>query len=115
MKKRRKAKLGEIAHRWLVPVTGVLFLIVGGAKLIGVFGDATILKWPDPVLRLPGWLLMSTAGIVEVVVGSLCVLGKDRLFPCAVVAVVGGWFDFVSGDGLTFRGEVAVSMFRAGC
>ena len=53
MMKRTKTKLGEIAHRWLVPAAGMLFLIVGGAKLVSVFGDAKILKWPDPVLRLP--------------------------------------------------------------
>ena len=32
MKKRRKAKLGEVAHRWLVPAAGMLFLIVGKSK-----------------------------------------------------------------------------------
>ena len=80
MKKRSKAKLGGLAHRRLVPAAGMLFLVAGGAKLISVFGDATILKWPDPVLRSPWWLLTSIAGMVEVVVGSLCVLAKDRLF-----------------------------------
>ena len=44
MKKRRKAKLGEVMHRWLVPIAGGLFLVAGGAKLISVFGDATMLK-----------------------------------------------------------------------
>lgn len=90
MKKRRKAKLGELAHHWLVPAAGMLFLIVGGAKLISVFGDAKILKLPDPVLRLPWWLLMSTAGIVEVVVGSLCVLGKDRLSRAQALLLLSG-------------------------
>ena len=65
MKKRRKAKLGELAHRWLVPAAGMLFLVAGGAKLISVFEDAKILKLLDPVLRLPWWLLMSTAGMVN--------------------------------------------------
>ena len=32
---------------------GHVVLIAGGAKLISAFGDATILKLPDPVLRLP--------------------------------------------------------------
>ena len=32
MKKRRKAKLGELAHRWLVTASGALFLIVGKSK-----------------------------------------------------------------------------------
>ena len=86
MKKMSKVKLGEIAHRWLVPAAGVLFLLVGGAKLISVFGDATILKWPDPVLRLPWWLLMSIAGVVEVAVGLLVRVGKRSSFsarsPC---------------------------------
>lgn len=85
MKKMSKAKLGELAHRWLVPAAGMLFLVAGGGKLISVFGDATILKLPDPVLRLPWWLLMATASMVEMAVGSLCVLEKTASFgrsPC---------------------------------
>ena len=69
MKRRSEAKLGEVEHRWLVPAAGALFLIAGGAKLISVFDDAKRLKLPDPALRLPWWLLMSTAGIVDAVVG----------------------------------------------
>ena len=110
MKKMSKAKLGELAHRWLVPAAGMLFLVAGGAKLIGVFGDATILKLPDPVLRLPWWILMATAGMVEVAVGSLCA-GKGSSFSGAVLAVVVGRIDFVSGYGLAFRGEGAVFVF----
>ena len=90
MKKRSKAKLGEIAHHRLVPVAGMLFLIVGGAKLVSVFGDTKILKWPDPVLRLPWWLLMSTAGVVEVVVGLLCMLAKDRLIRAQSLLLLAG-------------------------
>lgn len=60
------------------------------------------MKWLDLVLRLPWYLLMSAASIVEEGVVSLCVLAKDGLFPGAVVAVVVGRFDFVSRDGLAF-------------
>ena len=90
---------------------GMLFLIAGRAKLLSVFGGAIILKWLDPALRLPGWLLMSPAGVVEVGVGLLCALAKGCLCPRAVVAVVVGWFDFGSGDGLAFRGKRPVSGF----
>ena len=72
----------------------MLFLIAGGAKLLSVYGGAAILKRLDPVLRMPGWLLMSPAGVVEVGVGLLGVLAKGRLFPGAEVAVVVGRFDF---------------------
>ena len=84
MKKRRKAKLGELAHRWLVPAAGMLFLVAGGAKLISVFEDAKILKLLDPVLRLPWWLLMSTAGMVnlEFSLAELLAVGKGPLAAC---------------------------------
>ena len=72
MRKRSKAKFGELAHRWLVPAAGSLFLIAGGAKLISVFGEAKRLKLPDSVLRLPWWLLMATAGMLEGIAGALC-------------------------------------------
>ena len=111
MKKRSKAKLGELAHRWLVAVAGMLFLVAGGAKLISVFGDATIWKLPDPVLGWPWWLLMAAASIGEVG-GWIAVRVDERSsFSSAVVAVVGGRFDFVSGYGLAFRGQGAMSLF----
>jgi len=58
-------KLGRIVHRRLVPVAGLLFCIVGGAKVVGVFGIAGILETPDPVFGLPWRVVLAGAGIVE--------------------------------------------------
>ena len=91
----------------------MLFLIAGEAKLLSVFGDAKILKWPDPVLRLPGAFdgrrRHRGSGWIAVRVG------EGLSFSGAVVAVVGGRFDFVSGDGLDFIRRRTCVRILAGC
>ncbi len=86
MIKMNKAKFGWFAHRWLAPAAGVLFFIVGGAKLVSVFGDARILKLPDTVLPLPGQVLMAIAGAAETAIGAACVFGRKLLVTMAKAA-----------------------------
>ena len=46
------AAMGKFAcfvHRWLVPAAGVLFVVVGLAKVASVFGEAELLRKPGSV------------------------------------------------------------------
>ena len=54
-KQEKLAAMGKFAcfvHRWLVPAGGLLFVIVGLAKVASVFGEAKLLGKPDPVFGL---------------------------------------------------------------
>ena len=48
-KYRAMGKFACFVHRWLVPASGLLFVIVGLAKVASVFGEAELLGKPDPV------------------------------------------------------------------
>ena len=56
-KQEKLSVMGKFAcfvHRWLVPAAGLLFVVVGLAKVASVFGEAELLGKPDPVLGLCG-------------------------------------------------------------
>ncbi len=92
-----KTKFAWVVHRWLMPSAGVLFVIVGLAKLVSVFGEAELLGKLDPVSGISWRVLMTVAGLGEVEVGAVCLLGKSRLFRAESLL-------FLAGGLLLYRG-----------
>ena len=82
-------KFACFVHRWLVPASGLLFVVVGLAKVASVFGEAELLGKPDPVFGFMWWELMVVAGLVEIAVGLVCLLGKSRLFRAGSLLFLG--------------------------
>ena len=82
-------KFACFVHRWLVPAAGVLFVVVGLAKVASVFGGAELLGKPDPVFGFMWRELMVVAGLVEIAVGLVCLLGKSRLFRAGSLLFLG--------------------------
>ena len=64
-------KFACFVHRWLVPAGGLLFVVVGLAKVASGFGEAESLGKPDPVF------------------GLVCLLGKSRLFRASLLLFAG--------------------------
>lgn len=59
--------MGQFAcfvHCWLVPAAGVLFVVVGLAKVASVFGEAELLGKLDPVFGLVWRELMVVASVL---------------------------------------------------
>lgn len=71
-------KFAYFVYRWLVPAAGLLF--VGLAEVASGFGEAELLGRPDPVFGFMWRELMAAAGLVEIAVGLVCLLGKSHLF-----------------------------------
>ena len=91
-KQEKLAAMGKFAcfvHRWLVPASGLLFVVVGLAKVASVFGEAELLGKPDPVFGFMWRELMVVAGLVEIAVGMVCLLGKSRLFRAGSLLFLG--------------------------
>ena len=66
-KQEKLAVMGKFAcfvHRWLVPAAGLLFVVVGLAKVASVFGEAELLGKPDPVFGFMWRELMAAASIL---------------------------------------------------
>ena len=82
-------KFACFVHCWLVPASGLLFVIVGLAKVASVFGEAELLGKPDPVFGFVWRELMVVAGLVEIAVGLVCLLGKSRLFRAGSLLFLG--------------------------
>ena len=93
IKKQENAEvIGKFAcfvHCWLVPASGLLFVVVGLAKVASVFGELELLGKPDPVFGFMWWELMVVAGLVEIAVGLVCLLGKSRLFRAGSLLFLG--------------------------
>lgn len=83
------SKFACFVHRWLVPAAGLLFVVVGLAKVTSVFGEAELLGKPDPVFGLVWRELMVVAGLAEIAVGLVCLLGKSRLFRAGSLLFLG--------------------------
>ena len=66
-------KFAYFVHRWLVPAGGLLFVVVGLAKVASVFGEAELLGKPDPVFGLVWRELMSTSVLVYTLLLALLV------------------------------------------
>ena len=82
-------KFAYFVHRWLVPAGGLLFVVVGLAKVASVFGEAELLGKPDPVFGLVWRELIAAAGLAEIAVGLVCLLGKSCLFRAGLLLFLG--------------------------
>ena len=66
-KQEKLAVIGKFAcfvHCWLVPASGLLFVVVGLAKVASVFGGAELLGKPDPVFGFMWRELMVVASVL---------------------------------------------------
>jgi hypothetical protein len=63
-------------NRYFIYTAGVILCITAIAKIISVFGTQEILMQPDPLIGLSFHRLLLIAGIVELIIGCLCLFTK---------------------------------------
>lgn len=60
-------------------------MLTGSAKLWSAFGSAKVLAIADPILGLSFGSLMAIAGIIELVIGSICLFSKMQRLAIGLV------------------------------
>jgi hypothetical protein len=73
--------------RLFIGTAGGLLLLFGGAKLTASFGSSPILHYPDPVLGIPFRQVFWIVGLLELVIGLICLFGKRLEWQAGLV----GW------------------------
>jgi hypothetical protein len=74
-----------MSHRFL-QIAGVVLLLTACAKLFSAFGSAPILSLHDPILRLPYRMVFVIGGIVELLVGLACIVGRRTVLQAGLLA-----------------------------
>lgn len=64
----------------------MILFITGAAKVWSVLGGAKILAQIDPVFGLQFGRLMFVAGILELMIGGICLFSKSRMLALMLVA-----------------------------
>jgi hypothetical protein len=64
----------------------VILLITGAAKIVSAMGAARILWLTDPILYISFGHLMLLAGVCELSVSTICILGRNIKLQAAVLA-----------------------------
>lgn len=67
---------------------GVLLLLTGAAKLVSVTGISRSLEAHDPILGIAFSQIFLLVGVVELVVGVICLIGKKRKMQAIFVAAL---------------------------
>ena len=75
-----------------------------------MFGEAELLGKPDPVFGLVWRELMVAAGLAEIAVGLVCLLGKSRLFRAGLSLFLGNGLLMYRGMYWGVGGERGVSV-----
>lgn len=83
--------------------TGILLLLTAAAKIVSAGGIARILDLFDPIFGLPFRAIFWTAGILELVVSSVCLFGKSLSVKALAVACIATNF-LLYRIGLTLMG-----------
>ena len=71
---------------FVLVTAGALLAVTGFAKLWSALGTARALMAPDPLSGIPFKYLLASVGVVEIVVATICFLGRSRLFSVGLVA-----------------------------
>ncbi len=63
--------------RYFILSAGGILLAAGLIRLLIVLNDAPVLVLPEPVLGLPLGYIVLTVGILELIVATFCLFGKQ--------------------------------------
>jgi len=84
------------AHRSSVKIftrcAGVIFVLTGIAKLLALLSGATIFLANDPIFGIQFRILLAIVGILELIVGAMCLL--SRMQPLSIIAWLSTMFAF---------------------
>jgi hypothetical protein len=97
-----------ISDRWFNLTAGVILFITGAAKVWSALGTVRILNYPDPVFDVSFGHLMFVAGIIELIIASLCL--SNKYSRCATVLVA-----FISTNFLVYRIGLWLADWRRPC
>jgi hypothetical protein len=78
--------------RGFVRSAGSLLLATGSAKVISSAGMGRIMQLTDPLLQIPFAHLLLVIGVVEMLIGLICVFGKQLAVQTLLVAWLGTSF-----------------------
>lgn len=75
--------------KWFILSTAIVLFITGSAKIYSGFGNAKLLRVPDPIIGLKFSQLMFLAGAIEIILASICVVNKWRILASIFLAAFG--------------------------
>lgn len=78
--------------RSFIVSAGMLLLVTGLAKFIGLFGGEKILQVPDPVFGLPFGYLYLIIGGIEFAVAGVCLFGRKVILQTGLIAWIATGF-----------------------
>lgn len=78
-------KQSSVIH-WFTQSAGVIFFVTGLSEIWSALGQAEVLHRIDPILHLKFSYLMFIAGVTEISVAIICLVGKVQSFARVAVA-----------------------------
>lgn len=76
----------ETAKKWFCLSAGVIFSISGMAKVWSAWGSARLLQHLDPILNIQFGHLMFAAGVLELLIASICLFNRRQMLVSILVA-----------------------------